>query len=134
MSLTPFPRGDSRSLQSISFNTKNSNSSTTADTELRAVDPSGNEISCLTATTTPLHPGPLGPPYGNAHIIFWATVGLAATDWLIVVCARIASAWSRGFSRPGPGIWHRLESAGFILASAISSERFSTSPALMRSC
>lgn len=104
------------------------------NTALRAVDPSGNEILCLSVATTPLHPGPLGSPYGNAHIIFWATVGLAATYWLIVGFARIISAWGRGFSRPGPGIWHRFESAGFILASAISGERFSTSPALMRFC
>ncbi|OAX43236.1 hypothetical protein K503DRAFT_681582 [Rhizopogon vinicolor AM-OR11-026] len=117
---------------SIPFNTKNS--LTTMNTELRAVDPSGNEILCLIVATTPLHPGPLNSPYGNAHIIFWATIGLAAAYWLIVGIARIISAWGRGFSRPGPGIWQRFESAGFILASAISGERFSTSPALMRFC
>jgi len=128
----PIPAGQFALSTSIPFNTKNS--LTTMDTELRAVDPSGNEILCLSVTTTPLHPGPLGSPYGNAHIIFWATIGLAATYWLIIGFARIISAWNRGFSRPGPGIWHRLESTGFILASAISGERLSTSPALMRFC
>jgi hypothetical protein len=103
------------------------------NTALRAVDPSGNEILCLSVATTPLHPGPLDSPYGNAHIIFWATVGLATFYWLIIGIARIVSAWGRGFSRPGPGIWQRFESAGFILASAISGERFAT-PALMRFC
>ncbi|KAG1868176.1 hypothetical protein C8R48DRAFT_771875 [Suillus tomentosus] len=128
----PIPAGQFALSASIPFNTQNS--LTTMDTELRAVDPSGNEILCLSVTTTPLHPGPLDSPYGNAHIIFWATIALAATYWLIVGFARIVSAWSRGFSRPGPGIWHRFESTGFILASAISGERFSTSPALMRFC
>lgn len=104
------------------------------NTELRAVDPSGNELLCISVATTPLHPGPLNSPYGNAHIIFWATIGLTAAYWLIVGIARIVSAWGRGFSRPGSGIWQRFESAGFILASAISGERFSTSPALMRFC
>jgi len=104
------------------------------NTELRAVDPSGNELLCLSVATTPLHPGPLDSPYGNAHIIFWATIGLAVAYWFVVGIARIVSAWGRGFSRPGPGIWQRFESAGFILASAISGERFATSPALMRFC
>ncbi|KIJ69865.1 hypothetical protein HYDPIDRAFT_77695 [Hydnomerulius pinastri MD-312] len=117
---------------SIPFNTKNS--LTTMDTQLRALDPSEQEILCLTIATTPLHPGPLGSPYGNAHIVFWATVGLAVAYWLVVGIARISSAWGRGVSRPGPGIWHRVESAGFILASAISGERLATSPALMRFC
>ncbi|KAG1752452.1 uncharacterized protein EDB91DRAFT_517091 [Suillus paluster] len=128
----PIPAGPFALSASIPFNTRNS--LTTMNTELRAVDPSGNEILCLSVATTPLHPGPLGSPYGNAHIIFWATVGLAAIYWFIVGIARIISAWGRGFNRPGPGIWHRFESIGFILASAISGERFSTSPALMRFC
>ncbi|EGN92046.1 hypothetical protein SERLA73DRAFT_117887 [Serpula lacrymans var. lacrymans S7.3] len=107
---------------------------TTLNTELRAVDPFGVEILCLDVSTTVLEPGPLGSPYGRAHIIFWATVGLAIAYWLVVGIARIVSAWNRGISRPGPGVWHRVESAGFILASAISGERLATSPALMRFC
>ncbi|KAH7914437.1 hypothetical protein BJ138DRAFT_1079613 [Hygrophoropsis aurantiaca] len=117
---------------SIPFNTKNS--LTTMNTELRAVDPNSNEILCLQISTTPLHPGPLNSPYGRAKIIFWATVGLAITYWLLVGIARIVSAWGRGISRPGPGIWQRFESAGFILASAISGERLAISPALLRFC
>ncbi|KAJ3529080.1 hypothetical protein NM688_g7903 [Phlebia brevispora] len=34
----------------------------------------------------------------------------------------------------GRGLWAKVESAGFILASAISGERLATSPALMRFC
>ncbi|KAH0840178.1 hypothetical protein J3R83DRAFT_1162 [Lanmaoa asiatica] len=114
------------------FNSKNL--FTTMDTQLRALDTNEQEILCLTVATTPLQPGPLNSPYGSAHTIFWATVGLAITYWLIVGVARITAAWGRGLSRPGPGIWHRVQSAGFILASAISGERLATSPALMRFC
>ncbi|KAH7887448.1 hypothetical protein F5I97DRAFT_1860502 [Phlebopus sp. FC_14] len=128
----PIPPGPYALSVSIPFNTKNS--LTTMNTELRALDPFGNETLCLTVATTPLHPGALGSPYGNAHIVFWGTVGLAIAYWLLVGIARIVSAWGRGISRPGPGIWHRAESAGFILASAISGERLATSPALMRFC
>ncbi|KAH7931184.1 hypothetical protein BV22DRAFT_1076964 [Leucogyrophana mollusca] len=128
----PLPAGPFALNASIPFNTKNS--LTTMNTELRAVDPESNEILCLQISTTPLHPGPLNSPYGRARIIFWATIGLAIAYWLIVGIARVVSAWGRGISRPGPGIWHRFESAGFILASAISGERLATSPALMRFC
>ncbi|KAG8218908.1 hypothetical protein J3R82DRAFT_4589 [Butyriboletus roseoflavus] len=114
------------------FNSKNF--FTTMDTQLRALDTNEQEILCLTVATTPLHPGPLNSPYGSAHTIFWATVGLAIAYWLIVGIARITSAWGRGLSRPGPGIWHRVQNAGFILASAISGERLATSPALIRFC
>lgn len=107
---------------------------TTLNTELRALDPFGNEILCLTVATTPLEPGPLRSPYGKARSIFWATISLAIAYWIIVGIARIASAWGRGSSRPASGIWARVESAGFVLVSAISGERLATSPSLLRFC
>ncbi|KIK81846.1 hypothetical protein PAXRUDRAFT_155133 [Paxillus rubicundulus Ve08.2h10] len=128
----PIPAGPYALSVSLPFNSKNS--LTTMNTQLRALDPSEEEMLCLSVATTPLHPGPLSSPYGHARIVFWATVGLAIAYWLVVGAARITSAWGRGTSRPGPGIWHRVESAGFILASAISGERLATSPALMRFC
>jgi len=66
--------------------------------------------------------------------VFWLTVTLAIAYWLVVGIARVVSAWSRGVSKPGAGFGVRVESAGFILASAISGERLATSPALMRFC
>ncbi|KAF8076772.1 hypothetical protein FPV67DRAFT_1472632 [Lyophyllum atratum] len=106
---------------------------TTLTTRLRAVDPSINELLCIDVVTTPLHPTP-NSPYGDAKIIFWATVALAIAYWISVGLARIVSAWGRGITRHEHGIWSRAQSAGFILASAISGERLATSPALMRFC
>lgn len=106
----------------------------TFDTRLRALDPSENELLCLDLSTTTLAPGPLDSVYGHARIIFWTTVALSIAYWMVVGLARIASAWSRGSTRSGPGLWARVESVGFILASAISGERLATSPALMRFC
>ncbi|KAF8450235.1 hypothetical protein L210DRAFT_3386287 [Boletus edulis BED1] len=119
---------------SVSMPSNAKNLFTTMNTQLRALDTNEQEILCLTVATTPLQPGPLDSPYGTAHTIFWATVGLAITYFLIVGIARITAAWGRGLSRPGPGIWHRVQSTGFVLASAISGERLATSPALMRFC
>ncbi|KAF8961094.1 hypothetical protein BDZ97DRAFT_1940150 [Flammula alnicola] len=104
---------------------------TTLITQLRAVDPFGKELVCLDMFTTPLSPRPHSP-YGKARIIFWSTVALAIGYWVVVGIARIASAWNRGITRPGHGIWSRAQSAGYILASAISGERLATGPALMR--
>ncbi|KAF8165713.1 hypothetical protein B0H34DRAFT_690241 [Crassisporium funariophilum] len=106
---------------------------TTLITRLRAVDPFGKELVCLDMLTTPLEPRP-SSPYGKAEIIFWSTVALALAYWVVIGIARIASAWGRGLTRPGPTIWSRAQSAGFILASAVSGERLATSPALMRFC
>ncbi|KAI0082508.1 hypothetical protein K474DRAFT_1585540 [Panus rudis PR-1116 ss-1] len=103
-------------------------------TRIRALDPSQSELLCLDVNTTPLKPGATGSVYGHAHIIFWATVALAIGYWLLVGLARLVSAWGRGSTRSGTGLWARVESAGFILASAISGERLATSPALMRFC
>lgn len=106
---------------------------TTLITRLRAVDPFSKELLCVDVQTTPLAPRP-NSPYGKAEIIFWSTVALAISYWVIVGLARIASAWNRGITRPGRGVWARAQSAGYILASAISGERLATSPALMRFC
>ncbi|KAG2013149.1 membrane protein [Coprinopsis cinerea AmutBmut pab1-1] len=107
---------------------------TTLNTRLRAVDPFGKELLCLDIATTPLAPTS-SSIYGKANIILWSTVGLALAYWALVGIARIASAWNRGISRhTGKGIWSRAQSAGFILASAISGERLATSPALLRFC
>ncbi|KAG5648736.1 hypothetical protein DXG03_000083 [Asterophora parasitica] len=105
---------------------------TTLTTRLRAVDPSINELLCIDVVTTPLVPQP-NSPYGNAQIIFWSTIALTAAYWVMVGSARIVSAWGRGITRHD-GVWSRAQSAGFILASAISGERLATSPALMRLC
>ncbi|KAJ7755790.1 hypothetical protein B0H16DRAFT_1315397 [Mycena metata] len=105
---------------------------TTLNTRIRAVDPFSKELLCLTVNTTPLSPSGRFSPYGIAQAIFWATVSLAILYWLVVGIARVVSAWGRGISRPGRSLWARAQSAGFIVASAISGERFATSPALMR--
>lgn len=128
----PIPPGPYALAVSIPFDPKNF--FTTVNTELRALDPYENEILCLTVATTALQPGPLDSPYGDARSIFWATIGLAAAYWIIVCVARLVSAWKRGTSRPGSGIWARVESAGLILVSAISGERLATSPSLLRFC
>ncbi|RDB20150.1 hypothetical protein Hypma_012917 [Hypsizygus marmoreus] len=106
---------------------------TTLTTRLRAVDPSINELLCIDVSTTPLDPQP-DSPYGQAKIIFWSTIALTIAYWALVGLARIVSAWGRGITRHEHGIWSRAQSAGFILASAISGERLATSPALLRFC
>lgn len=106
----------------------------TFTTRLRALDPAQHELLCIDISTTPLRPNNLDHVYGDAHIIFWCTVALAIAYWLVVGLARLVSAWGRGTTRNNRGIWARVESAGFILASAISGERLATSPALMRFC
>ncbi|TFK94240.1 hypothetical protein K466DRAFT_476955 [Polyporus arcularius HHB13444] len=106
----------------------------TFDTRLRALDPSQRELLCLDVNTTMLVPGAVDSVYGHAHIIFWCTVGLAIGYWAIVGIARLVAAWGRGSSMGGSGILARIEGAGFILASALSGERFASSPALMRFC
>lgn len=88
----------------------------------------------MNLNTTILEPGVNGDVYGHANIIFWITVALAIGYWLVVGIARLVSAWGRGSTRMGTGLWARVESAGFILASAISGERLANSPALMRYC
>ena len=106
---------------------------TTLITRLRAVDSYGKELLCIDMTTTPLEPRS-SSPYGQAEIIFWSTIALAAAYWVVVGLARLAAAWNRGVTRPTRGIWSKAQSAGYIVASAVSGERLSTSPALMRFC
>ncbi|KZT05573.1 uncharacterized protein LAESUDRAFT_813388 [Laetiporus sulphureus 93-53] len=106
----------------------------TFDTHLYALDPYQRLLFCINVNTTLLDPGPLNSVYGHAGVIFWVTVSLAIGYWLVVGIARLASAWGRGSTRNGKGVWSRVESAGYILASAISGERLATSPALMRFC
>ncbi|KAF5393120.1 hypothetical protein D9757_001130 [Collybiopsis confluens] len=106
---------------------------TTLSTRLSAVDPWGTELICIDVNTTPLSPGP-DNPYGAAIAIFWGSVGLAMGYWVLVGIARIVSAWDRGLTRAGRNPWARAQSAGYILASAISGERLATSPALLRFC
>ncbi|KAF7335259.1 Membrane protein [Mycena sanguinolenta] len=105
---------------------------TTLNTRLRAVDPFSHELLCFDVNTTPLDPNGPHSPYGVASAIFWATVSLSILYWVVIGIARVVSAWGRGITRPGRSLWARAQSAGFILASAISGERFATSPALMR--
>ncbi|RXW25178.1 hypothetical protein EST38_g690 [Candolleomyces aberdarensis] len=106
---------------------------TTLHTQLRAVDPFGAELVCVDVDTTPLDPNP-HTIYGMANIILWSTVGLAVAYWLLVGLARISAAWKRGLSRSGKGLWPKAQSAGFILASAVSGERLANAPALLRFC
>lgn len=98
------------------------------------MDPFGQELVCIDVSTTPLEPSANEGPYGDARVILWATVALAAAYWIVVGVARVVSAWGRGLNRSAHGVWGKLQSGGFILASAISGERLATSPALMRYC
>lgn len=107
---------------------------TTLTTRLRAVDPFSHEILCLDVPTTPLDPGVMGSVYGHAIVVFWSGIALAISYWLVVGIARVVSAWDRGAARSGAGLWSKAEGAGYIFASALSGERFASSPALMRFC
>ena len=127
----PITAGEFAFAQSIPWG--NNRELTTLHTRLRAVDPFGDEVLCLDVETTPLDPTS-GSIYGKAYIILWSTVGLTVAYWAVVGLARIQSAWNRGISRSGKGLWGRAQSAGFILASAVSGERLANSPALLRFC
>ncbi|TFY79835.1 hypothetical protein EWM64_g4175 [Hericium alpestre] len=105
---------------------------TTLQTRLRAVDPFSNELLCIDVASTPLHPGPVGSVYGRARIILYASVAIAAAYWILVGIARISTAWERRAGWSGRGLLPRVENAGFVVASAVSGEGLSKSPALMR--
>ncbi|KAH9071688.1 hypothetical protein EDB83DRAFT_268205 [Lactarius deliciosus] len=105
---------------------------TTLQTRLRAVDPFSNELLCIDIATTPLDPGALGSVYGRAKIIFWTSIALSAAYWFLVAAARLSSAWSRRSGWSGRGFWSRVENIGFVVASAVSGEGLSKSPALIR--
>ncbi|OCB87545.1 hypothetical protein A7U60_g5450 [Sanghuangporus baumii] len=107
----------------------------TINTRLRIVDTSSPaiELSCIDVATTPLKSDRVaGLMYGPATIIFWVSVALCIAYWLVAGLARVVAAWGRGGSGTGRNLWSRLEGAGYILASAISGERFSSTPALLR--
>ncbi|KAA1466562.1 hypothetical protein DENSPDRAFT_41766 [Dentipellis sp. KUC8613] len=105
---------------------------TTLQTRLRAVDPFSNELLCVDIASTPLQPGAVDSVYGHARIVLWCTVALAAAYWLLVGISRISTAWGRRAGWSERGWLSRLENAGFIVASAVSGEGLSKSPALMR--
>lgn len=104
----------------------------TLQTRLRAVDPFSNELLCIDIATTPLDPGAVGSVYGRAKIIFWTSIALSAVYWFLVATARLSSAWSRRSGWSGRGFWSRVENFGFVVASAVSGEGLSKSPALIR--
>ena len=111
----------------------------TITTRLRVVDTSepAVELACVEVQVTPLVPGSIEGPvddnlYGHAVIIFWFSIALAISYWLTAGLARVVAAWGRGLNSSGRGLWSRVESAGYILASAISGERLASTPALMR--
>ena len=104
-------------------------------TRLRVVDTSDPaiELACVDVFATPLSPRKPGRPvYGPVTIVFWVSVAIVRGYWVIVGLARIVAAWGRGRSGTGRSLWSRLEGAGFIIASAISGERFAHTPALLR--
>ena len=107
----------------------------TITTRLRVVDTSepAIELACVDVFSTALPPRHTGEPlYGLVKIVFWVSVGLAVGYWVVVGLGRISAAWGRGRSGSDRSLWSRLEGAGFILASAISGERFAHTPALLR--
>ncbi|KAH9045166.1 hypothetical protein EDB85DRAFT_2070071 [Lactarius pseudohatsudake] len=91
-----------------------------------------NELLCIDIATTPLDPGALDSVYGRAKIIFWTSIALSAAYWFLVAAARLSSAWSRRSGWSGRGFWSRVENIGFVVASAVSGEGLSKSPALIR--
>ena len=100
-------------------------------TRLRVLDPGQIEMLCIDIPVTPLKPNP-DSVFGAARVILYGSAALALSYWLLVGIARVVSAWDRGLA--SPGIWRRVESAGFIFASALSGERLANSPALLRFC
>jgi len=106
---------------------------TTLNTRIRVVDSSLNprELLCLDFSATPIRPTP-SSIYGHAIAVFWVSVGLSIGYFLVLGAARIASALDRGVGRSGSDWWTKTQRYGFLLASAISGDGFSTSPALIR--
>jgi hypothetical protein len=101
-------------------------------TQIRIVDSSSpaHELTCLEVTATPLFTD--GELYGPWTGIFWATIGLTLAYWTVTGIGRISAAWDRGLGRSGNILWMKVERTGFILASALSGEKFSVYPALLR--
>ncbi|VDB97107.1 unnamed protein product [Peniophora sp. CBMAI 1063] len=109
-----------------------SNQLLTLQTRLRAVDSLGSELLCVDVDTTPLQSRELDSAYGLAGIILWASIALAVAYWSIVALARLSSAWGRRAGWSGRGTWARVETLGFVVASAVSGEAFAKTPALLR--
>jgi len=101
-------------------------------TQIRIVDSSNpaQELTCLEITATPAYPGKF--IYGPWSAIFWTTIGLTAAYWTITGLGRISAAWDRGLGRSGNKLWMKIQRTGFVIASALSGEKFSVSPALLR--
>lgn len=102
-------------------------------TQIRIVDSSSpaHELTCLEIAATPMYRDDemiRGPWSG----IFWGTIALTVAYWIITSVGRISAAWDRGLGRSGNMWWMKIERTGFILASALSGEKFSVSPALLR--
>ncbi|EJD01379.1 uncharacterized protein FOMMEDRAFT_111158 [Fomitiporia mediterranea MF3/22] len=107
----------------------------TISTRLRIVDTSSPavELGCFDVATTPLTGRRVaGSIYGDAAIILWVSVAVCIAYWVVIGLARLIAAWGRGGTGSSRSLWSRLEGAGYILASAISGERFSSTPALLR--
>ncbi|EJD53678.1 hypothetical protein AURDEDRAFT_148582 [Auricularia subglabra TFB-10046 SS5] len=104
-------------------------------TRLRILDVSvpAQQLACVDVSATPLSPNAQSP-YGLASIVLWFTVGLFVAYFIAIACARISSAWSRGTVRSGTSFWSRIQRTGFICVSALSGERFTVAPALLRFC
>jgi hypothetical protein len=101
-------------------------------TQIRIVDSSNpaHELTCLEIAATPAYPGK--SIYGPWSAIFWTTIGLTAAYWIITGLGRISAAWDRGLGRSGNKLWMKIQRTGFVIASALSGEKFSVSPALLR--
>ncbi|KAG8823429.1 hypothetical protein FRC17_009336 [Serendipita sp. 399] len=126
----PLPAGQLAFGLSIPLNTPYSLK--TLVTQIRIVDSSSpaHELTCLEVAVTPMTSE--RHPYGAWVGIFWGTIMLALSYWLVIGVARISAAWDRGLGRSGNPWWLKVERTGFVLASALSGEKFSVSPALLR--
>ncbi|KAH7105627.1 hypothetical protein BKA62DRAFT_826886 [Auriculariales sp. MPI-PUGE-AT-0066] len=107
----------------------------TIQTRLRILDVSvpALQLACIDVAATPLYPNAVSR-YGNANFGLWISVALFLAYLVIIVVARIASAWGRGPVRAGSTFWSRMQRTGFICISALSGERFAVAPALLRYC
>ncbi|KAG8755453.1 hypothetical protein FRC14_004035 [Serendipita sp. 396] len=101
-------------------------------TQIRIVDSSSpaHELACLEVAVTPVTSD--HHPYGGWTGIFWGTIALVLSYWIVIGIGRISAAWDRGLGRSGNPWWLKVERTGFVLASALSGEKFSVSPALLR--
>lgn len=106
----------------------------TLTTQIRVLDTSvpAQVLACLSVSATPLRPGAVGSVYGHAAVVFWSSVAIAVAYWLLVGAGRLAAAWNRGRQRVHNNLWSHVQGIGFVLASAVSGEHLSSSPALLR--